>query len=88
MKKSHETPAVDLNSMSAAARSAAMRGGIDDWGRVGGLPEHIRYMEVLTPKSRKLCHCGCHTRKSHVGKSNGVALMSGCELIVRRWVRG
>jgi hypothetical protein len=87
MKKIPETPQNDLNNMSPGARSAAMRGGMEGWGRVGGLPEHIRYMEALVPKSRKLCHCGCRTRKSHVGKSNGVALMSGCELVVRRWVR-
>ncbi|VVO40394.1 hypothetical protein PS712_05800 [Pseudomonas fluorescens] len=87
MKKPSETSITDLSTMSPAARSAAMRGGMEGWGQVGGLPEHIRYMEALVPKSRKLCHCGCRSRKSHVGKSNGVALMSGCELVVRRWVR-
>jgi hypothetical protein len=87
MKKSSDPAQTDLNSLSPAARSAAMRGGMEGWGQVGGLPEHIRYMEALVPKSRKLCHCGCRSRKSHVGKCNGVALMSGCELVVRRWVK-
>lgn len=26
-------------------------------------------------------------KKTHAGRANGVTLMSGCELSVRRWVR-
>ncbi|ASN68655.1 hypothetical protein [Pseudomonas luteola] len=78
---------VDINSLSPNARSAAMRGGIDGWGQVGGLPGHIRYMEPLEPRSRKHCHCGCKTRKTHRGMANGVCLTTGCEMQIRRWVK-
>jgi len=79
----------DLNEMSNAARSAAMRGGMAGWGRVGGLAEHIRYMEQRPkrPGRKPKCSCGCDTPKTHVGKANGVALTSGCELSIRRWVK-
>jgi hypothetical protein len=79
----------DLNEMSNAARSAAMRGGMEGWGRVGGLVEHIRYMELRPKRAgrKPKCNCGCETPKTHVGKANGVALTSGCELSIRRWVK-
>lgn len=80
---------IDLNSLSPAARSAAMRGGTSGWGQVGGLPEQVRYME-LRPKRRGLkpkCSCGCGTSKTHLGFANGVCLVSGCEFRVRRWVK-
>lgn len=79
----------DLNEMSNAARSAAMRGGMEGWGQVGGLAEHIRYMELRPKRAgrKPKCSCGCETPKTHVGKANGVALTSGCELSIRRWVK-
>ncbi len=79
----------DLNQLSPAARSSAMRGGTAGWGQVGGVAEHILYMEVR-PKRRgrePKCHCGCGTPKTHLGKANGVALTGGCEFYVRRWVK-
>ena len=82
-----EATVTDLNEMSPGARSAAMRGGMDGWGVIGGQPGHIRYMEQMEKKSRKHCHCGCRTRKTHRGMANGECLVSGCEMKVRRWVK-
>lgn len=76
----------DLNKLSPAALSAAMRGGTAAWGEVGSAADHVRYLEPIN--SRRKCHCGCGGRKTHAGMANGVCLMSGCELRVRRWVKG
>jgi hypothetical protein len=78
---------VDLNTMSPAARSAAMRGGVDDWGSVGGLPGQIRYDEPVDSKSRRCCKCGCAQRATHRGMANGVCVTMGCDLSMRRWVK-
>lgn len=81
---------VDLTSMSKAARSAAMRGGTSGWGDIGSARRNIRYMEPRPkrPGRQPKCCCGCEGRKTHLGMANGVCLMSGCELLVRRWVKG
>ena len=80
----------DLNKLSPAARSAAMRGGTSQWGTVGGMPGQIRYMELRPKRAgrKPKCSCGCGTPKTHTGFANGVCLMGGCEMHVRRWVRG
>lgn len=39
------------------------------------------------PRSRKRCYCGCGGKATHVGRGQGCAMMGGCELYVRRWVR-
>ena len=78
---------VNLNKISKAARSAAMRGGTSGWGQYGSDAEHIRYMESLPAKSRRRCYCGCHKRATHRGMANGVALSIGCELSIRRWAK-
>jgi len=75
----------DLSALSPAALSAAMRGGTDDWGRTGSASDHIRYMEPMN--SLRKCPCGCGGRATHLGMANGVGLISGCELRVRRWVK-
>ena len=77
---------VDINELSKNARSAAMRGGTKGWGTVGSV-KHARYSEKVRPKSRRRCGCGCGTRATKVGMANGIALMSGCELRVARWVK-
>lgn len=79
----------DLNALSPAARSAAMRGGVDGWGQVGGQPGQIRYMELRKkrPGRQPKCACGCDTNKTHLGFANGVCLISGCEMRIRRWVK-
>lgn len=48
---------------------------------------HRRYSEMVDPKSRRRCHCGCKRRTTHRGMANGLALCSGCELSMARWVR-
>lgn len=43
---------------------------------------------VRVPRMRRCCPCGCGRTSTHGGLgTNGVALMWGCELRVRRWVR-
>lgn len=76
----------DLDKLSPAALSAAMRGGTDSWGAWGNSETHIRYVEPT--KSRRLCLCGCRRRVTHIGMCNGVGLIWGCELRVRRWAKG
>lgn len=77
----------NLNSMSPAARSAAMRGGMDGWGQVGGLSGQIRYREPVDSKSRRRCGCGCARRATHRGMANGVCLTMGCDLSMRSWAK-
>jgi hypothetical protein len=38
-------------------------------------------------RSRRLCCCGCGKRSTHLGTANGIGMLSGCELSVRRWVK-
>lgn len=79
----------NLNDLSPAARSAAMRGGVAGWGQIGGQPGQIRYMELRKkrPGRQPKCACGCETKKTHLGFANGVCLISGCEMRIRRWVK-
>jgi hypothetical protein len=49
--------------------------------------QHRRYSEPVAAKARRQCHCGCKRRATHRGMANGMALMSGCELTVARWVK-
>lgn len=77
---------VDLNKLSPAERSAAMRGGTVGWGSVGS-EEHVRYMVPVKSTSRRRCDCGCGKRATHKCMANGVCLGRGCELSVRLWVR-
>jgi len=46
-----------------------------------------RSMRPVKPTSRRRCSCGCEKRATHVGLGVGMALMRGCELYVRRWIR-
>lgn len=39
------------------------------------------------PDRRRRCRCGCDSSATHVGGAGGVALTSGCEISMRRWVR-
>jgi hypothetical protein len=75
----------DLTNLSPRALKAAAEGGSAGWGTHGSSIEHVRYFEPI--RSRRKCHCGCGHRKTHVGMANGVALTSGCEMYVRRWVK-
>ena len=57
------------------------------YGEWGSAEHHKRYIDKIPSKSRRRCTCGCKKRATHLGKANGVALMSGCEFSVRVWVR-
>lgn len=78
---------MDLPKLTPAALSAAMRGGTEAWGKWASARVHLRYADPIDGRSRRRCHCGCKRRATHVGKANGIALTSGCEIQVRRWVR-
>ncbi len=80
-------PETTLNELSPQALSAAMRGGMQAWGQWGSSVDHIRYAEPISGRRRRMCHCGCRKRSTHRGAANGITLMTGCELHVRRWVR-
>lgn len=80
---------VTINELSPAALKAAMQGGSDAWGQWGSAIDHVRYSEPF-PKGyrrRRNCACGCKKRSTHMGRANGMTLMSGCELRVARWVK-
>lgn len=77
----------NLNDLTPSALSAAMRGGTVAWGKVGSASENIRYAEPIGSRSRRRCQCGCNKRATHLGMANGIGLMPGCELRVKRWVR-
>lgn len=68
-------------------RTRATVAGQDGWGTYGNAGEHRRYKTPSRPGSRRRCTCGCGGRAAFLGRANGVALMTGCELRVTRWVR-
>lgn len=43
--------------------------------------------KMIAVKSRRKCHCGCGSRVTHSGTVNGIAMTTGCELHIRRWVK-
>lgn len=53
------------------------------WGSANG----SRAVITAQSQSRRRCDCGCGGRATHVGLGDGIALMGGCEMHVRRWVR-
>lgn len=53
----------------------------------GSAIHHKRDMHLLGAGSRRRCNCGCKTRATHRGDANGVTLVYGCEMYMRRWVR-
>lgn len=78
----------NLNGLSPQALKAAVLGGMDEWGQYGSSIDHVRYIEPIADRRRaRKCFCGCGKRSTHRGAANGIALMSGCELSTRRWVR-
>lgn len=47
-----------------------------------------RTMKPIAMNTRRLkCSCGCKKLATYYGLGNGVALVGGCELSIRRWVR-
>lgn len=55
-------------------------------GRCGRSDMNRDFWEI-NGRLRRRCYCGCGRRATYTGGSNGVAMMHGCELSVRRWVR-
>jgi hypothetical protein len=78
---------MEMSKLSPAARSAAMRGGTSGWGEWASSAAHVRYMEPVPSTSRRRCPC-CKRRATHMKMANGISLGLGCELYVRRWVKG
>ncbi|MEY9521014.1 hypothetical protein ABIF70_002155 [Bradyrhizobium japonicum] len=54
------------------------------WGQWASAAEHRRYMQPI--KRRGKCWC-CKQRITHGGFANGIILVDGCELLVRRWLK-
>lgn len=77
----------DLNKLPPAALSAAMRGGTAGWGQWGSVADHVRYAQPVRPASRRKCRCGCDKRATHLGMANGVAMATGCQLGIQRWIK-
>jgi len=63
------------------------RGGTHEWQKRGSAIEHKRYSVPAPSTSHRRCHCGCKRRATHIGMANGLALTTGCELRIARWVR-
>ena len=66
------------------ARLKAMAQGHS--GNYGSATGMTRDSWPADSRSRTRCHC-CGKRATHVGGAGALALMMGCELTVRRWVR-
>lgn len=60
--------------------------GNTSFGQYGSAVDHERYKQPVNPKSRGRCWC-CKRRATHLGMANGVALITGCEILVTRWVK-
>ena len=60
--------------------------GTDSWGTYGSSDIHARYIEPIESRRYK-CSCGCDGKCTHRGMANGVNLIAGCELSMRRWQR-
>lgn len=73
--------------LDAETARATIAGLIDTDGTRHGSARGHRAMVAASPQSRRRCPCGCGTRATHTGLGDGLALTSGCELSVRRWVR-
>lgn len=66
---------------------ARLAGKFDAEGLRHGSVNGHRSLATVEPSSRRRCHCGCGKRATHNGLGDGLALMTGCEMSVRRWVR-
>lgn len=78
---------INFKDLSPQALKAAMTGNTLSWGCWGSSAKHTRYKEIISPKSRRRCYCGCKLRATHRGAANGITLISGCELSIARWVK-
>ena len=59
------------------------------WGTYGSAADPYRYVKLLPGRfrNRRRSPCGCGGKASHVGMSNGLAMTSGCEMSMRRWMK-
>lgn len=75
--------------MSEKHRLQAQAAGQTGWGVIASADHHQRYSELLPGRyrNRSRCYCGCGGKASHSGRANGLALVQGCELAMRRWVK-
>lgn len=54
----------------------------------GSIDIHKRELGIYKYQHHKrLCDCGCKTKATHTGLCNGVVMIAGCELSMRRWVK-
>lgn len=58
-----------------------------DFGKYGDASVHKRYSAPTPKTSRRRCPCGCKQRAAFLGMANGVGLVYGCDLRIRRWVK-
>jgi hypothetical protein len=65
---------------------AMLAGKIGANGYREGSVDGSRSLVAADSRSRSRCNC-CGKRETHVGLGDGLALMGGCEMRVRRWVR-
>lgn len=58
-------------------------------GRIGSAENHQQALAPLPRRyrNRRKCLCGCGGKASHSGHANGIAVVWGCEMSMRRWVR-
>ena len=82
---------VDLNKLSPSALKAAMNGGVDSRGKCGSATEHTLYVDAIPSEVNKqrwrMCSCGCRKKSRYALYANGVALGSGCQFLMMRWLR-
>lgn len=57
------------------------------FGVHGSAEDGPRHAEPVPRLRRRCAWMGCEQRACYVGCANGLGMMSGCELHVRRWVR-
>ncbi len=78
-----------MKELSPAALSAAMRGGIAEWGQRASIKEHVGYVEQQAARRGRYlkCRCGCGQRAKHRAMFNGICMAEGCELSMRRFVK-
>lgn len=78
-------PTLRLFATTPAPQPATVPAGGPAWGSA---TDHARTYAPLLPKHRRRsCYCGCGGNATHSGLANGVALRSGCEWSIRRWVQ-
>jgi hypothetical protein len=79
----------DLNKLSPAALSAALRGGTAEWGQRASIHEHVGYVEPQDGRRGhyRKCRCGCGKRAKFRTMFNGICMYEGCELSAHRFAK-